>query len=240
MQFLKYKNRLIVKTNNTYVFLKVKNADDGKEIEWITVKGNHVPIKEGQDKGEAIKDFFEDKKKYETNKNIAFKKAKTLHKEEKLNFKKISKEEFDSLKKTKIHTSYKMGERHRKGSEYWLGEKDGKFFYIRKSDHWGFFSVNKYLSDYKEDYPELWEKVKDKKNANDVFLEELEKKGVDIDREDIYGRLGTHSHKWELEGSKKFKGKRRGIVEEDGHFIIKDDIDYEYYPSFKQIGIIEL
>lgn len=35
-----------------------ENDDD---ITWITVKGNHIPIKKGQEKGEAIKEFFEKK-----------------------------------------------------------------------------------------------------------------------------------------------------------------------------------
>ena len=62
MKFLKLKNRLIVKTNNSYVFLKVNNDEDGKEVEWITVKGNHIPIKKGQSKEEAVKSFIEGKK----------------------------------------------------------------------------------------------------------------------------------------------------------------------------------
>lgn len=33
-----------------------------EDITWITVKGNHIPIKKGQNKGDAIKEFFESKK----------------------------------------------------------------------------------------------------------------------------------------------------------------------------------
>ena len=62
MKFVKFKNSLIVKTNNSYVFLKVNNTDDGKEVEWITVKGNHIPVKKGQSKEEAVKSFIESKK----------------------------------------------------------------------------------------------------------------------------------------------------------------------------------
>ena len=62
MKFVKFKNSLIVKTNNSYVFLKVNNTDDGKEVEWITVKGNHIPIKKGQSKEEAVKSFIEGKR----------------------------------------------------------------------------------------------------------------------------------------------------------------------------------
>jgi len=36
----------------------MSNKDD---IEWITVKGNHIPIKKGQSKEEAIKEFLKDK-----------------------------------------------------------------------------------------------------------------------------------------------------------------------------------
>lgn len=44
---------------------------DNDDITWITVKGNHIPIKKGQSKGDAVKEFFESKKsgekKAETN-----------------------------------------------------------------------------------------------------------------------------------------------------------------------------
>lgn len=62
MKFVKFKNSLIVKTNNSYVFLKVNNTDDGKEVEWITVRGNHIPVKKGQSKADAIRDFIKSRK----------------------------------------------------------------------------------------------------------------------------------------------------------------------------------
>ena len=40
--------------------LIAKNDDD---TEWITVKGNHIPIKEGQSKAEAVKEFLAKKEK---------------------------------------------------------------------------------------------------------------------------------------------------------------------------------
>lgn len=36
--------------------------DNEEDITWITVKGNHIPIKNGQNKEEAVKNFFERKK----------------------------------------------------------------------------------------------------------------------------------------------------------------------------------
>lgn len=44
--------------------------ESDEELDWITVKGNHIPIKKGQDKGDAIADFF-DKKKDEKSTNLA-------------------------------------------------------------------------------------------------------------------------------------------------------------------------
>lgn len=45
-------------------YLRQRAIMDAQEedITWITVKGNHIPIKNGQNKGEAIKEFFESKK----------------------------------------------------------------------------------------------------------------------------------------------------------------------------------
>lgn len=43
--------------------MAVMDKDD--DIEWITVKGNHIPIKKGENKEDAIKSFFESKSKGE-------------------------------------------------------------------------------------------------------------------------------------------------------------------------------
>ncbi len=41
-----------------YERLIAKNDDD---TEWITVNGNHIPVKEGQSKTEAVKEFLDKK-----------------------------------------------------------------------------------------------------------------------------------------------------------------------------------
>ena len=41
--------------------IRSNNADE--DVEWITVKGAHIPIKKGQSKEKAIKEFFENKGK---------------------------------------------------------------------------------------------------------------------------------------------------------------------------------
>ena len=43
--------------------MAVLDSDD--DIQWITVKGNHIPIKKGENKEDAIKSFFESKNKGE-------------------------------------------------------------------------------------------------------------------------------------------------------------------------------
>ena len=45
---------------SSYLLKHAKNAAD-EDIEWITVKGNHIPIKPGQTKEEAVKDWLEQK-----------------------------------------------------------------------------------------------------------------------------------------------------------------------------------
>ena len=47
-------------------YLKQMAVMDEDEVQWITAKGNHIPIKKGQSKGDAVKEFFA--KKSEGNK----------------------------------------------------------------------------------------------------------------------------------------------------------------------------
>ena len=54
----RYENAMIA-VNALEVDL-AQNKDD--DIEWITVKGNHIPVKKGQSKEEAVKEFIESKK----------------------------------------------------------------------------------------------------------------------------------------------------------------------------------
>lgn len=49
-----------INSKKDYENLLAKNSSD--DIEWITVKGNHIPIKKGQTKEQAVKEFIERKK----------------------------------------------------------------------------------------------------------------------------------------------------------------------------------
>lgn len=49
---------VLVKTDNGLKIFNVKEDD----VDWITVRGNHIPVKKGQSKEEAVKSFIEGKK----------------------------------------------------------------------------------------------------------------------------------------------------------------------------------
>ncbi len=49
-----------ISNKKAYEKLLAKNSTDN--IEWITVKGNHIPIKKGQTKEQAVKEFLKDKR----------------------------------------------------------------------------------------------------------------------------------------------------------------------------------
>lgn len=57
--------------------LSVLDSSD-EDITWITVKGNHIPIKKGQSKGDAVKEFFESKKSDRIKKDMGAKTRKPI------------------------------------------------------------------------------------------------------------------------------------------------------------------
>jgi hypothetical protein len=156
-----------------------------------------------------------------------------FHKNQNLNFKKMSEADFKAMKPRQIHQSKNYG--NKKGSSYYIGEKDGKKYYIRKSDHWGNFS----------------------KKIKDTDLEEVEnlkagKNGyVDsFDGGDPYGRIGEKFYHWELEGGKK-EGRKveKSFLKylQENNPERYDKIMNEYggryepmYPNTRQIGYVEM
>lgn len=55
-----------------------KNSDDeNNDTEWITVKGNHIPVKKGQTKEQAVKEFLGKKKDNNDNQNKLYQKMLT-------------------------------------------------------------------------------------------------------------------------------------------------------------------
>lgn len=60
------------------IVMNAKEKDD--DVEWITVHGNHIPVKKGQSKDEAVKEFLDNKNRAQK----AFDLAQKVHRGEKL------------------------------------------------------------------------------------------------------------------------------------------------------------
>lgn len=80
--------------------MAVLDADDNEIESWITVRGNHIPIKKGQSKEDAVKSFIEKKGG---------------------NAEKKSKPESKNGEKTDHKFTYQMLDRLKTDNEYWLG-----------------------------------------------------------------------------------------------------------------------
>lgn len=100
-----------------------KNNDDTK---WITVKGNHIPVKEGQSKAEAIKEFLDkkvekqskcDKIKKRDRKEVKFPKAEYAKVMHELNTN-LTKEQRNKKVITKYIGNYKYTIQNRGFNEY--------------------------------------------------------------------------------------------------------------------------
>ena len=68
MKYYKTSNSIVFNKNDKYVVLtktkngvRITNISD-EDIDWITVRGNHIPVKKGQSKADAIRYFIESKK----------------------------------------------------------------------------------------------------------------------------------------------------------------------------------
>lgn len=63
---------------NIFKRKRIQNAEKDDDIEWITVKGTHIPVKKGQSKEEAVSQFFKDRAKSDTSEATAEKYIKKL------------------------------------------------------------------------------------------------------------------------------------------------------------------
>lgn len=63
---------------NMFKRKRVQNAEKDDDVEWITVKGTHIPVKKGQSKEDAVSQFFKDKAKSDTSEATAEKYIKKL------------------------------------------------------------------------------------------------------------------------------------------------------------------
>lgn len=120
-----------------------------------------------------------------------------IHKEIDLDFQAISASDFKKLNAKLIHKS----SGYNNPSEYYVAEKDGEKYYIRKSNHWGFFRTNILRGD-----DEAIKKA-----------EKGEKGYILYDDGDIgFNRIGEIQHHWNLIGGEMKLGKK----------LTKSDIEY--------------
>ena len=101
--------------------------DKDDDIEWITVKGNHIPIKKGQTKEQAVKEFIESKQKKNS---ISMPKTKyddEIHKleEEYMNVGKTSSSPTEALNRAD-ELGKKINELKEKRREEWKSSSEGK------------------------------------------------------------------------------------------------------------------
>ena len=112
--------------------------------------------------------------------------VKQMHKKRNLSFEAIDVSKIRNADiKHEIHksTSYNR----KQGSQYFLVNIDGRVGYVRISNHWGKFSTNIYKTD------------PDTKQIDPDYDWEKDPKG----RADVFGRVGSRQHNWELVGGKK-------------------------------------
>lgn len=126
---------------NAYIAQNAIARNDDEDVDWITVKGNHIPIKEGETKKEAVKKFIDkvrEKKATKTTdikekKNTTSEKEKQISKEYALmrskDFVKSIDENPKSQKEilfTNNDSTWLLVESWKKGEEGWDLVKGGK------------------------------------------------------------------------------------------------------------------
>ena len=112
------------------IVMNAKEKDD--EVEWITVHGNHIPVKKGQSKDEAVKEFLEGKKeaikpKDKSEDNIKHKQKPDINKYDFKNY-----QNPDAF----LQGHMKQCETIKDTFEYVLSETDRKFENVKKT-YWG-------------------------------------------------------------------------------------------------------
>ena len=183
--------------------MSVLDKDD--DITWITVKGNHIPIKKGQSKEDAVKEFLESKKsgssksdKGATSKSAP---AKSESKSAGTKTKKEYPHEFETVRKNALANPLTYNHRYTQKSKA-AAYKEYQETAGKKSDNGG----SKGNFNLKKTYGDLWDKHKiesgsalyeDDTKAMKVFNDlesELKKHGVNELSDDVYNDLEDNNY----------------------------------------------
>lgn len=180
--------------------------DDDKKTEWITVKGNHIPIKEGESKGEAVKKFIESKKGGEGKKHKS-----GLNSEKVKRFRELlNKKDTEAIEKEF-------------GKKIWGDNKEIDFL---KSSLW-----LKYDKNSKDPNLPDFEYLKDDKAENRSGYEESGEDSIDIEK-GKYKNI-TEEKKEMAEEKKQVEAKdedKRKLIDEIGG-MLKDKVSEEEWKT---------
>lgn len=171
--------------------MSVLDKDDNIEA-WITVKGNHIPIRKGQSKEDAVKSFIESKKSGS---------SKSESKSAGTKSKKEYPHEFETVRKNALANPLTYNNRYTQKSKS-AAYKEYQETAGKKSDNGG----SKGNFNLKKTYGDLWEKHKidsgsalyeDDKKAMEVFnalKSELEKYGINELADEVYEDLEENNY----------------------------------------------
>lgn len=187
---------------------KINNEEKDEDIQWITVKGNHIPVKKGQTKEDAIEEFLDKQTKKQNDEKI--KKIKDLQQQHK------------SGEKFKIRDIYGT-------EEHTIKEITKSFFgdivvvdergYQHQIDKVDFGDTKGKQSDTKEKQPN---------NKNQLETENLIK--ISKDEERKYRELANEFAKQGKEIDKKIY-EEAADFEQNRQKMLQDRIDKNNYPE---------
>lgn len=131
--------------------MSVLDKDD--DITWITVKGNHIPIKKGQSKGDAVKEFFESKKSGE---------KKTITKSTSKNLKRSWKSEGSGKAKYKVGQKVSVGGKEYEVSAVKSANLSKEPYYKLSNGEWRHENEIKESNGVKREAAKIYSKLADK------------------------------------------------------------------------------
>ena len=159
--------------------MSVLDKDD--DITWITVKGNHIPIKKGQSKEDAVKEFLESKKSGSSKSDKgATSKSAPAKSESKSAGTKTKKEypyEFETVRKNALANPLTYNHRYTQKSKA-AAYKEYQETAGKKSDNGGSFSTSvakKMAQGESESESEKVEKPKEKSTKSNVHMDDPKK-----------------------------------------------------------------
>lgn len=196
--------------------MAVLDADDTEIESWITVRGNHIPIKKGQSKEDAVKSFVESKEKEQGKSNGS---KQTFYKN--ISGKQIGSPKGRTFIENEIMTEKEMAKRGFDPTDKRFERKE-----LGKNEHHFFFGARfeNAKPESKKEYPAEFETVRKNAKAN-PYLYDLrytqkskakayEEYKKDTEKQSEGAKEEPHYfHKWTIEAEKPHNLKTDDIKE---------------------------